>query len=288
MPLLWLSLAFLAGIIVAAIFTLPTTTWLILSGVLFLLALLGALFKRARSQRPYTRQITLPNFITPPLPFPVLMITLALGAARYQAAIPIPQDTGFIAHYNDTGSTMIITGVVVGFPDVRDTYTNLRVESEHLRPANATTHTPVQGLLLARVSNEGEFNFGDRIVLRGQLKTPPEHEDFSYRDYLARQGVYSYMSYTNTGVLETGQGNPIMQAIFTLKEHALETVYLLWPDPEASLFAGILLGIETGIPAPVQEDFKSTGTSHVIAISGFNNPVSQIVHPRYHQVSLQW
>ena len=34
--------------------------------------------------------------------------------------------------------------------------------------------------------------------------------------------------------------------------------------------AGILLGVETGIPRPVQEAFKDTGTSHIIAISGFN------------------
>ncbi|MBL7163005.1 MAG: ComEC/Rec2 family competence protein [Anaerolineales bacterium] len=37
-----------------------------------------------------------------------------------------------------------------------------------------------------------------------------------------------------------------------------------------SLFSGILLGVETGIPEPVKEAFKETGTSHVIAISGFN------------------
>lgn len=47
-------------------------------------------------------------------------------------------------------------------------------------------------------------------------------------------------------------------------------VYTLWPDPEASLLAGILLGIESGIPPEVREAFVATGTSHVIAISGFN------------------
>jgi len=31
-----------------------------------------------------------------------------------------------------------------------------------------------------------------------------------------------------------------------------------------------LLGVETGIPEAVQEAFKDTGTSHIIAISGFN------------------
>jgi hypothetical protein len=33
MPLLWLSLAFITGIIIANLVILPTTTWLILAGV---------------------------------------------------------------------------------------------------------------------------------------------------------------------------------------------------------------------------------------------------------------
>jgi predicted membrane metal-binding protein len=32
--------------------------------------------------------------------------------------------------------------------------------------------------------------------------------------------------------------------------------------------AGILLGVETGIPASVQQASQATGTSHIIAISG--------------------
>jgi competence protein ComEC len=40
------------------------------------------------------------------------------------------------------------------------------------------------------------------------------------------------------------------------------------PEPQASLLTGILLGDDAGIPKSVQEAFRTTGTSHVIAISG--------------------
>ena len=270
MPLLWFSIAFISGILIAANFSLPTRSWLILSGASLTLSLLRFIIKRLQSKSQRAPRFTFPPDLKLPLPLPLILLSLTLGAARYQSSIPNIQDTGFIAHYNDTGTTMVVTGIVSNFPDVRDTYTNLRIESEQLRPDNSTIHTEVQGLLLARVSNENQFEYGDRVVLRGQLQTPPEHEEFSYREYLAHQGIYSYMSYTRTGLLESGVGNPFMQSIFKLKTRALDTVYQLWPDPEASLFAGILLGIESGIPAPVQEDFKNTGTSHVIAISGFN------------------
>jgi predicted membrane metal-binding protein len=40
------------------------------------------------------------------------------------------------------------------------------------------------------------------------------------------------------------------------------------PEPQSSLLSGILLGVDVGLPVVVQEDFRVTVTSHVIAISG--------------------
>ncbi len=50
-------------------------------------------------------------------------------------------------------------------------------------------------------------------------------------------------------------------------------IYQIFPDPEAGLLAGILLGVEGGIPEELMEDFRTTGTAHIIAISGFNMTV---------------
>jgi hypothetical protein len=43
---------------------------------------------------------------------------------------------------------------------------------------------------------------------------------------------------------------------------------LLLLEPQASLLSGILLGIDSGRPASVQEDFRVTGTAHIITSSG--------------------
>jgi competence protein ComEC len=203
------------------------------------------------------------------LPVPVLLACLFLGAARYQAAQPrLAPD--FIAWYNDTRVEMAVVGLVAAPPDHRDTYTNLRVEVERVRPGGSLYHTAVRGLLLVRVPPGGDWRYGDRLVLRGELENPPADEGFSYREYLARQGVYAYMPKGQAARLAAGQGNPALAALYALKARAQDVVYQIYPDPEASLLAGILLGVETGIPEPVQAAFKETGTSHVIAISGFN------------------
>jgi competence protein ComEC len=129
---------------------------------------------------------------------------------------------------------------------------------------------PVSGLILARVSNNQVFHYGDILRLRGKLKTPPENEDFSYRDYLAAQHIHSYMSTAEVTVLPGNGGNPFSRALYALKEKALTNIYRLFPDPEASLMAGILLGVDTGLTDDLEQAFKDTGTAHIIAISGFN------------------
>ncbi len=44
----------------------------------------------------------------------------------------------------------------------------------------------------------------------GELIAPPEFATFSYKDFLARQGVYSTIERPRIAVLDHGQGSPIL------------------------------------------------------------------------------
>ncbi len=270
MPLLWLSLAFLAGILLAANFSMPTWVWALSCGLFLFLGIISSLLSRLppRLTGPVPR---LP-FSLPGLPVSLVWIFLVffLGGFRYQSVQPDLSDPAFIASYNDQEVGQVIVGTLIKPPDLRDTYTNLRLSVEEIKPIDGVRFAPVSGLLLARVPMGGEWRYGDGVRLEGWLETPPENEEFSYREYLARRGIHSYMSRVEAELILRDQGNPLLGAIYALKARALDTVYRIYPDPEASLLAGILLGVETGIPEAVQEAFKDTGTSHIIAISGFN------------------
>jgi competence protein ComEC len=191
---------------------------------------------------------------------------LVLGALRYTAAIPT-FDEGHLAFHNDQG-TATITGVVVEAPDVRDRYVNLKVSVQRLE-IDGGSHE-VQGLALVRTGRYPSYSYGDELEIVGELQTPPKSEEFSYKDYLARQGVHSMVDYAQITLLSQGHGDPFHEAIYALKAHLQQTIARLFPEPSASLLTGILLGIETGIPDDLVEDFNATSTTHIIAISGFN------------------
>ena len=201
--------------------------------------------------------------------FGIGVTILFLGAWRLAVAMP-DFDASHITAHNDTFRVATLTAVVSDFPDIRDSYVGLRVESESIRYPGSEATASVTGDVQVRADRFGSYAYGDRIDALGVLETPPEFEDFSYRDYLARQGVFSMMSNASVTTLETREGNPIVQVLFDLRQHALETLYRLFPDPEASLLAGILLGVESGISSELREAFNDTSTTHIIAISGFN------------------
>ncbi len=277
MPLLWLSLAFLTGILLGANLHLPGYAWLGLAGLALVIGLIGYIWRR-RSSAPLLSSrwsLLTDNFLLlssrlPPLPYSLILLFLFLGAARYQYAQPNLSAPDFIAAYNDSGEALAVQGTLLELPEVRDRYTQLRLRLEGIQPSGSADFQPVSGTLLARSYQPGDWHYGDRLVVEGELQTPPEEDDFSYREYLAQQRIYSWMPSAKASLIAAGHGNPFWRAMYAFKERALEIVYRLWPDPEASLMAGILLGVDSGIPEEVVQAFQDTGTAHVIAISGFN------------------
>ncbi|MBN2554550.1 MAG: ComEC/Rec2 family competence protein [Anaerolineales bacterium] len=127
-----------------------------------------------------------------------------------------------------------------------------------------------QGTVLLYANREADWRYGDQVRAYGYLLTPPEFKTFSYRDYLARQGIHSIMANASIEVIESSSGNHLLALLFSIRNTAQQIIMEIFPDPEASLLSGILLGREHGISPSVQDAFNITGTTHIIAISGFN------------------
>ena len=96
----------------------------------------------------------------------------------------------------------------------------------------------------------------------------PREKFFDDADYLVQQGVYSLIDRPQVKVLAREQGSPLLSIIYDFRNRAYAVIQHILPEPQASLLSGILLGIDAGLPVVVQEDFRVTGTSHIVAISG--------------------
>lgn len=248
LPLLWISLAFLCGVVLAGQVALPFGIWLALA----CLAVGLALFAR-RSPLPFFKRLR-ERYSWSPL-LAVALASSLLGAARYQLATPRITPS-HIAFFNDRSYDVFVTGWLTEPPDERDAYSNVRLQVQAVDTGDGDL--PAGGLLLARVDPNRDYPFGQVLRLRGRLQTPPEAEDFSYRDYLARQGIHSYMPSAEATVLPARHVNLFWTAIYSLQRASLDRVYRLFPDPEASLLAGILLGVDSGMTRQLRGALQET------------------------------
>ncbi len=258
-PLLLLSAAFIAGIWLGSVFTLA---WPVLTG-LAVLSFLLALFERRIPLLPPRRSF--------PLPYLLLLAALLGGMARIGAHRPVLSPET-LAYYNDLGKARI-QGLVVSPPENTGASVQLSLRAESVALADGEGYAPAQpvtGRLLVTLPPGSDVRYGDRLSLTGSPQTPSDAPGFSYSDYLARQGIYATLRNASVRTLERGRGSPILAAVFNLRLRAYAFLIRAVPQPEASLLAGILLGIESDMPAGLDAAYQSTGTTHVIAISGSN------------------
>lgn len=66
------------------------------------------------------------------------------------------------------------------------------------------------------------------------------------------------------------QQNVVVEALSNVRDWTTRQINRSLPSPEAPFLAGLLLGSREEIPKQVRDDFRKTGTSHIVAVSGYN------------------
>ena len=107
LPLVWFSLSFLGGIVLASLVSFHIFTWIALVIASYLLIIISRILSRRLSSFP---------FILSPSSF-VLLFALFLGAARYQLSVP-SFNAFHIAFYNDRDYDLLITGTLIELEQV--------------------------------------------------------------------------------------------------------------------------------------------------------------------------
>ena len=193
------------------------------------------------------------------------LIALFGGASCFQASLP-SGDESCLQFYND--QEVEIKGMVNADPEVRDKATHIYLSDIKIWRDNGWQQVSGEALLF--VPRYPAYEYGDVLLVKGRLETPPQLDDFDYKNYLAHQGIYSTMLYPKIETLETGKGFKPLEWVYWLRERLFQTLAKVLPEPQASLAQGIILGIRYNIPASIKTDFAHTGTAHLLAISGLH------------------
>ena len=247
MWLLYISCAWVAGIFLGSKVSLPTVA---LALGLIPLALIPFLS---------TRKKTL-------IVASLCLLALLGGSLRFPSSLP-QIDEHSLCFYNDKG-IVEIQGMVAEEPDIRTKHCLLIISANQIA-INGEKET-VSGTALIRVSKYPAYRYGDVLKIIGELETPVPFDDFDYKTYLARQGIYSIVYYPKVELMHQGEGSKPLQWIYYLREQLSTSLAKALPEPQGSLAQAILLGFRSNVPDSVNQAFSRTGTAHLLAISGLH------------------
>lgn len=128
------------------------------------------------------------------------------------------------------------------------------------------------------------YYLGEVLEINCQLKNPEnKYPKFNYVKFLAKDGIYQICQYPQINPLSAVEEknenqliffyeirNSIFRLILEIKKEFENKINESFGFPESAYLAGLLLGGEDRLPEDVQENFRRTGTTHTIAVSGFN------------------
>ncbi|KAF1083591.1 MAG: hypothetical protein GQF41_0369 [Candidatus Rifleibacterium amylolyticum] len=238
------------------------------------------------------------------------MLTMVMfGSYRYVSELRNDYATHFktICEKHDEATNWRIRGRIIEEPKLRGDYlevliqpeTMRKVERRRVRVNNETgsrkgggTYENVEhssdqltvsgGLLMAQVFEDNEVfrevDFNQTVEIEGQLSEASERRNpgaMDYRLHLRNRGIYRTVRITPRRAVmrivdQQDSGAIWYRFALYVKNEVLKVIKQTMPYPESSFLGGVLLGLKGGLPPKVSQEFRMTGVSHVLAVSGLH------------------
>jgi len=256
-PFIAAATALIAGII-AATLTSVSDTALLLTLCLVLAALL--FFIRGKNSLAAYASVTIAFFIVG---------ALDMNVYRYHT----PSDRHISQFAGPDVRT--VEGVITETPHTLPDKTELTINAIKI-VSDDTHHGPVHGKVFLTVKPTLTLKYGDLIRFKTRLRTPSNFNNpggFDYSAYLRYRGVLVrgfVADASNIVVLREGYGHPILMRLEAFRDRIKQLIADHQPSPIREIIQASILGNQKEIPRDIMDKFNLTGTSHIIAISGFN------------------
>lgn len=197
----------------------------------------------------------------------LLGVSLSFAAVARTTHRPSPSTVTWFAR----GQTVALFGRIADEPDRRPPAIRYVLDVWSLTQSGSTVQKTVHGrVLVTDPTGWPERSYGDEVIVRGQLTLPKTINEFRYDRYLSISGITAVMMRGHIESTGENSGNIMFGTLLWLKQHFEARLNRLFPEPHASLAAGLLTGSRRGIPEHLSESFMRSGLTHIVAISGFN------------------
>ena len=176
--------------------------------------------------------------------------------------------------------TVFVEGVIISdvqkrtFGRVFKTVFTLQVKK--WQPKNVEEGDRVSGKVLVNIFRDVELNYGDDVLIEGKLHPPfnfSAQPRFTYGEYLKQKGIQLILTAAKRNVVQvlaSHQGNCIAETALDVRKKLKAVLTKHLSKNSAGIINALILGERYDISKNLKDLFVQTGTSHILAISGFN------------------
>ena len=111
------------------------------------------------------------------------------------------------------------------------------------------------------------IKYGDSLYIEGEFKQPEEarnYKGYNYKQYLKTKKIIGTVELEKSKILKSSNGS----FIHNIQKYIRDTINGTLTDEEGNLLLAILLGDKDKLSEDIQESFKTSNLSHMLAVSG--------------------
>jgi len=130
-------------------------------------------------------------------------------------------------------------------------------------------------IVYSKADSLNSISLGDQIILSGKVSmfdNPLNPDQFNYREYLARKGIYYSLYTQNSCIVKIGRQIISITVIGEKIRKSIINCFASFNVAKSSvgLFASFALGDKSLLDDDVRQSFTNAGVMHVLAISGLH------------------
>ena len=201
-----------------------------------------------------------------------LILFFILGTLRYQISFP-KIDQSHISYHN--GSRVVFRGKVIKEPDQRINGVKITVGDI------VAENLPLQGKVLVNIPLYSGYQYGDLVEVNCKLSEPGVFADFDYHEYLARYDIYSTCYWPEIKLLSRNRGNFLYSRVLEVKNEIKNLIDVYFSEPQGSIVSALVLGLKSGVPQKLRDEFSRAGLAHILAVSGLHIGVICLILSRF-------
>ena len=117
---------------------------------------------------------------------------------------------------------------------------------------------------------KANIKYGDKIIFIGEYKEPEvarNNKGFNYKEYLKTKKIYGLVTANTISKIEESNFN-ILIGIHNLNNKISNNISQILEKDEAGLLTGILIGNKEYLDEKIEQSFRDSNLSHMLAVSG--------------------